>query len=201
MKDRKLRQNEGGPTRRCLDCGQMMVGGRKTYHYKECGLSTVRLADVLVFSCVCGAEVPEIQGIRQLHHVIALELIQKETALSPEEIRFLRRTAGFSQVELAQIMGVDKTRPSKWEAGTPLSRESDRLLRSCCMWGMVAFHTDADKGLSKILSAADLVRKVDIVKILKRIVKGKPRPKPVLVESSASAGWVIPSPESELSVH
>src|SRR5207249_3786388 len=79
----------------------------------------------------CGAKVPEIPAIDQLHQFIAIDILRKKSLLSGEEIRFLRKMAGLMQSDLAEIMGVHATRPSKWETdGEPIGKENDRVLRS-----------------------------------------------------------------------
>src|SRR5205823_2357762 len=76
-------------TRPCHECGGTLVGKRQVYDYVECGLTSVRLTDVLVFECRCGVRVPEIPAIAELHFLIALDLLRKQSLLSGEEIRFL----------------------------------------------------------------------------------------------------------------
>lgn len=124
--------------RRCYDCNGTMEGRRENYRYTECGLESVTLLDILVFHCKCGAIVPEISAVEMLHEAIAIDLLRKDTFLSGEEIRFLRKTAGYSATKLAAIMGVTKEAVSRWENDKqPIGKESDRLVRWVCFDGIM----------------------------------------------------------------
>lgn len=158
-------------TRRCLDCSRQMRGREQAYHYTECGLSSVKLLNIVVFECECGARVPVIPSIRGLHFMIALKLLRKRSLLAGEEIRFLRKMGGMSQGELAKIMGVDKTRPSKWEsAGGSIGGESDRFLRSICFLKMLkqVMGKESDETVDGI-AESDQLKSVDLEDILKSI--------------------------------
>jgi transcriptional regulator with XRE-family HTH domain len=160
--------------RKCVDCGATMKGSRQTYRYSECGLKSVHLSNVLVFDCEeCGAKVPEIPAIDQLHQFIAIDILRKKSLLSGEEIRFLRKMAGLMQSDLAEIMGVHATRPSKWETdGEPIGKENDRVLRSCCLFGMIQQSLTVDDPVKVTRSSAAIIRNMDVREIFKQI-KGK----------------------------
>ena len=155
----------------CPDCGKPMQGTRQSYHYKECGLSSVRLLNTPVFHCACGFRSPEIKGIVQLHSLIAYVILTKPTLLSGEEIRFLRRVAGLSQAELAEIVGCAKTRLSKWEnERPPIGKESDRVLRTFCLMGMFQhLFAEKDRAGMRELSLNKAIRQLDVCKLLKSI--------------------------------
>jgi DNA-binding transcriptional regulator YiaG len=169
------------PTRRCLDCGSLMRGRKQAYHYTECGLSSVKLADVLVFECECGARVPIITAIEALHFRIAVTLLRKQSLLAGEEIRFLRKMGGMSQADLARIMGYDKTRPSKWESGgSPISGESDRLLRSICFIKMLkqVIGLEAMEAVDRFAESEE-IKSIDLESILKVIDEAHSAPEPI----------------------
>src|SRR5581483_2714880 len=93
--------------RKCYECGGVMIGRPESYKYTECGLDSVYLSNVCVFRCTnqkCAAIVPEIPAIGVLHREIARNLVMKETLLSGEEIRFLRKMAGLSSIELSNLL-------------------------------------------------------------------------------------------------
>src|SRR4051812_5661564 len=95
--------------RKCYECGGKMEGHVGNYKYTECGLDSVNLVNVLVFNCSnhqCGAIAAEIPAMSELHRAIMFQVIQKETLLSGEEIRFLRKMAGLSGVELSELLGL-----------------------------------------------------------------------------------------------
>lgn len=118
-------------TKKCFDCGGTMQGRRENYNYTESGLRSLVLMNVVVFHCAkCGAIVPEIPAVEKLHRAVALDLLTKNTLLSPEEIRFVRKVSGYTATQLAAVMGVNKVSVSRWEGGArPIGKESDRLLR------------------------------------------------------------------------
>jgi DNA-binding transcriptional regulator YiaG len=169
-----------------------MIGNHQSYNYVECGLSSVELLNVLVYDCAsCGARVPEIPAIEILHTFIAIDLLQKDSLLSGEEIRFLRKISGLNQAELAEILGVTKTRPSKWESGgEDIGKETDRVLRSCCFFGMVQQLLNTDDPVSTTLSAAKLIRELDVRDVFKKIAAKMQGPKPVTVQSTGD----VPEP-------
>jgi len=183
-------------TRRCHECGEMMQGTRQKYDYVECGLSSVSLTNVLVFECTCGLKVPEIPAIAGLHFMIALDLLKKPSLLSGEEIRFLRKMAGLSQSELAEILGVTPTRPSKWEA-TSASKEGDRLLRTVFFLGMLQHIVKGkDPAKMKSLATQKFIQELDIRELLKSIDDKVQGPKAVKVENDPTATgddvWFLP---------
>jgi len=156
--------------RKCVDCGTSVVGVHKTYHYTECGLSDIKLDDILVFECRCGSVMPEIPAIESLHHALALAILQKKSLLSSEEVRFLRKMARLTQAQLAEIMGVHKTRPSKWESGEePIGKENDRVLRSCGLFGMLQQAVNSDDPVEATRAATSMIRSLDVAKIFKEL--------------------------------
>src|SRR5205809_6761575 len=98
-------------TARCYraGCGGTMEGRKGEYRYRESGLNSVVLKDILVFHCTkCNAVVPEIPAAGVLHRVIALRLLWKKTLLTGGELRFLRKLIGYSVTEFGKIMGSPK---------------------------------------------------------------------------------------------
>jgi putative zinc finger/helix-turn-helix YgiT family protein len=123
----------------CYDCGSTMQGTRTYYRYTECGLDSVTLENIFVFRCgKCGAIVPEIPAIGELHHVIVLMLIKKDKLLSPQEIKFLRKMAGLNGRELSATLGASASTISRWENGSrKISKKADAALRLVCFAGML----------------------------------------------------------------
>jgi transcriptional regulator with XRE-family HTH domain len=173
-----------------------MYGTRQNYDYVECGLSSVHLTNVLVYECECGSRVPEIPAITGLHFMIALDLLRKSSLLSGEEIKFLRKMAGLSQSEMAEIMGVTPTRPCKWEA-TSASKEGDRLLRTIFLLGMIQHIAKGkDPARMKSLATENFIRELDVRELLKSIDDKLEGPKAVKVENDPAAVgddvWFLP---------
>src|SRR4051794_32922548 len=99
--------------RKCYDCGGTMSGTTTYYRYTECGLDSVTLENIIVYRCKCGAIVPEIPAIGELHRLIVLRVIQKGSLLSGQEILFLKKMAGLNSKELAQSLGASPSTISR----------------------------------------------------------------------------------------
>ena len=165
------RQKEQTLTRRCYEagCGKLMTGKRENYQYQEAGLKSVVLLNIVVYHCECGAIVPEIPYAGILHHCIAMSILQKKALLSGEEIRFVRKDAGFSASELARVMGVDKVSVSRWEnEKKKIGKDSDRLIRTVCfarmMERLVDIDVDArnDSYVLQLARMARMIKKTDL---------------------------------------
>jgi len=108
--------------------------------------------------------VPEIPYAGILHHCIAMSILQKKALLSGEEIRFVRKDAGFSASELARVMGVDKVSVSRWEnEKKKIGKDSDRLIRTVCFARMMERLVDIDvdaRNDSYVLQLARMARMI-----------------------------------------
>jgi len=173
-----------GATRKCYDCGGVMRSRRSNYRYAECGLSTVNLVNITVYECSCGAIVPEIPHVSDLHRKIVFTLINKPTLLTGEEIKFLRKMADLSGVQLANLLGTHKTNLSKWENGSRrITKKTDCALRLLCFTGMLQQllkdqHEVPKDLVPKVAEAVRQLSEVDIKEILQRVqdvVKGPMR--------------------------
>jgi len=102
------------------------------YAYTLAGLPNVRLAGIRVRRCrKCGAEMPEIPRIQDLHRVIANLIVKKPGLLTGPEIRYLRKQAGFAAKQFAALIAIDPSTLSRVEAGKQkLSKAPDRLARA-----------------------------------------------------------------------
>jgi putative zinc finger/helix-turn-helix YgiT family protein len=125
---------------KCERCKTAMVGRRTTldapYEYSISGLKDVFLYGIRAWRCVqCGAEVPEIPRIAELHQVMASALAQKPGELSGDELRFLRKSAGFPAAKFAMLLGISPEHLSRVENGhhDALGRAADRLARALIM--------------------------------------------------------------------
>jgi len=131
-------KDKGLIARRCAECGKQMVGMRENYNYTESGLRSVVLKHILVFHCECGAIAARIPAMAMLHRAIALSLITKDSLLSGEEVRFLRKMTGLTGVEMANTLGVHKATVSKWEMDKRnITKKSDASLRLLCFAGIL----------------------------------------------------------------
>ena len=122
---------------KCGLCGEVMVTKKTTmaepYRYQMSGLDNVFLAGIDVRQCgKCGARVPVIPKIEQLHEAIAKYLVFKKEMLSGKEIRFLRKNAGLAANQFAALLGLDPSHLSRVENGKTgnLGAATDKLARA-----------------------------------------------------------------------
>jgi putative zinc finger/helix-turn-helix YgiT family protein len=116
----------------CGECGEPMTVSLENHRYDECGLHNVVLGDIEVRRCTaCGEEEFVIPAIEQLHRFLAEQLISKRSRLAAEEIRFLRKSLGWSGADFARYMGVDRATVCRWEKDkeSQMAATADRLLR------------------------------------------------------------------------
>lgn len=155
---------------KCPSCGKEMRAAQRDYHYEEAGLKNVVLRDTTVYKCGCGEMLPELPQIGRLHQRIAEDLIGKQSPLTGEEFRFLRKAMGTSAKELARLLGVTAVTVSRWENNKEkVGAQSDRLLR--CLY------LTRSKGL-----AASKVGKM-LEEVMCGIVGRKPKAEPILISS------------------
>ena len=118
---------------KCPRCGGVARTRREpAYRYAESGLSNVVLINAVTTTrcSKCGEVYAGVRAIERLHTAIATALIRKKGRLAPEEIRFLRKSLGWSGVDFARRMGTTTKTVSRWESGKlPMGPQADRLLR------------------------------------------------------------------------
>jgi putative zinc finger/helix-turn-helix YgiT family protein len=115
----------------CMECGAAMKAERpRPVPYTAGGLPHVILRGAELRICKNGHQETTIPRIAQLHRVIANVLVRKTGPLAPEEIRFLRRHLGYSQIDFSKRMGVAPESISRWESGSvSMAATAERLLR------------------------------------------------------------------------
>ena len=102
---------------KCPECRESELRSRRENHrYDESGLSGVVLEDIEVRRCPkCAAQFVSIPRMAQLHRAIALALIRKQERLTPAEIRYLRKSLGWSQKDFAKQLHVAPETANRWE--------------------------------------------------------------------------------------
>ena len=104
---------------------------KQDYHYTECGLDNVVIADA-DFDIVDddGEKIIQIPAVGMLHKAIAEGLINQSGALSGAEIRFLLTEMGMTQAELAKLLHRDTQSVGRWERDEcPIEPTQDMTLR------------------------------------------------------------------------
>lgn len=116
---------------KCTECGTAMKTRRENYRYDECGLKFVTLVGLEVSRCPkCTNYEISIPRIEGLHRLMARVLIDKVTRFTGDEVRFLRKSLGWSGSDFAKHMGVAGETVSRWENdAVPIGPQADRLLR------------------------------------------------------------------------
>ena len=156
---------------KCPSCGKAMRAAKKDYRYEEAGLRNVVLKDATVHECDCGERLPQLPQIHRLHQRIAEDLVAKQSPLTGEEFRFLRKAMGMSARELARLLGVTTVTISRWENNKEkVGAQSDRLLR--CLY----------LTRSKGLTAAKVSKMLE--EVMCGIVERKPKAEPIFISSS-----------------
>lgn len=189
-----------GKTRKCYDCGKQVEGRVENYKYTECGLQSITLCGVMVFHCECGAIVPEILAISDLHRLIFLRLLAKNGRLLGEEIRFLRKMAGLSATDLSRMIGANKVSMSNWETDKKVPSEAyDRFIRTVCFLELVKQDVHSTEGpeAAASLSKVDL-KEFDISSVLRDIKSGEAGPERVTVNPSDLSRFGPPTNTPEL---
>jgi transcriptional regulator with XRE-family HTH domain len=119
------------------ECGKPMTVRTATaenpYVYSLSGMKDVVLVGIQVLSCPgCRAEGARIPRIGQLHRVIVKSLIEQPEPLRGDQVRFLRKNAGFPAQKFAALLKIDPSYLSRVETGKlpNLGASTDRLARA-----------------------------------------------------------------------
>lgn len=101
------------------------------YEYKECGLQGIFLHNGFEAIERDGEQYVAVFDTDALHHAIGLSIVQNRKELSPEEVRFLRKSMDLTQSELGRWMGQSSQQIARWEKGqSDIPGPADRLLRA-----------------------------------------------------------------------
>lgn len=118
----------------CFACGSEMTTAVENHAYVEAGLPAVTLLAVEIRRCPCGESELVLPALESIHRQIMQALVAKAGRLAAEEMRFLRKFAGYSGVDMARRVGVAPETLSRWENGAQdVGVGSDRLLRVVVM--------------------------------------------------------------------
>ena len=178
-------------SKKCYNCRGVMVGTRTYYRYTECGLDSVTLENIFVYRCAqCGVIVTEIPASGELHRVLVMAIISKLSLLSAQEIRFLRKMAGFSSKELAATLGASASTVSRWENGSRnISKKADAGLRLICFAGMLQDTLRDREILPGVAEAAKKLSEVNIREILAKVANRAGASVPVTIDPHDLAGF------------
>ena len=120
---------------KCFDCrsSELITESIANYRYDECGLPNIILKNITQRRCPnCGSTFVSIPGMKGLHRSIATALISKNSKLAPAEIRFLRKSLGWSAADFARKFHTSAPVISRWESermSVSMSTANELLLR------------------------------------------------------------------------
>ena len=100
------------------------------YRYTECGLDNVFIKGIEPKIDDHGEEVHWIPNVNGLHKTIAYGIVEGDTGMSGQELRFLRTEMGLTQAELAKHVHCDAQTIARWEKGqTPIQAAAEVIIR------------------------------------------------------------------------
>jgi DNA-binding transcriptional regulator YiaG len=100
------------------------------YHYSECGLSNVWLANGFEKIETPYGEAVRIDRVEDLHKAIARDLVRDRPHLTGAEFRFLRTQLDLSQKRLAEYFGYEPQSVALWEKRGKIPRWADHFIRA-----------------------------------------------------------------------
>lgn len=108
----------GEPDVNCADGnveGPRVVKKNDLFHYTQCGLDNVWLANGYHSEDTDYGEGFRIDHADELHQIIAMSIVNDKRPLRGQEVRFLRVAMNLSQEGLAKALGVDRATVLRWE--------------------------------------------------------------------------------------
>ncbi|WP_263380733.1 helix-turn-helix domain-containing protein [Granulicella paludicola] len=103
---------------------------QKPYHYPGAGLPNVYLVGV---ECTADADTGEesvgIPCLPELLNALAVAVVTKDSTLTGDELRFLRKRLGRSSKDFAAMVGLTSEQYSRIENGAVLTAPNDKLIR------------------------------------------------------------------------
>ncbi len=101
------------------------------YHYSECGLGYVYLANGYELHDTNYGGGVSIMHADQLHEAIGCFIVRNLPKLTGKEVRFLRAEMDMSQFKLSKLLGVTEDQVSRWERDkSGIGATADRLIRT-----------------------------------------------------------------------
>ena len=99
------------------------------YHYTECGLVNVWLANGYNEKQTAYGKAVSIDDANGLHAVLAIEVTKKQGRITGKELRFLRVLMEMSQASMARMLGGTEQSVSLWERTGKVPRNADAMAR------------------------------------------------------------------------
>lgn len=97
------------------------------YHYTQCGLDNVWLANGYSVSKDGHVRINDMLG---LHNVIGMALVNKGSILGAKEVRYIRHHMDLSQTTFGARLGVTYQSVMGWEKGETLTESMDKFIKT-----------------------------------------------------------------------
>lgn len=118
---------------------------KKPFPYTGCGLQGIFLLNGYATRRHEGESYVSVTDVDGLHKAIGRHLVMHRKVLAPEEVRFLRKTLGLTQAELAAKLGNTVQSVARWEkAQCDMPATADKLLRAIYLAENVSDESDLD---------------------------------------------------------
>ncbi len=99
------------------------------YHYKESGLPYVYLVNGFQEVNTPNGKGIAIADVEGLHLAIAYAAVTERKHLTGPEVRFIRKVMDLTQVQLADLLGVEDQTVRLWEKRARVPKTADRAIR------------------------------------------------------------------------
>jgi DNA-binding transcriptional regulator YiaG len=124
-------------------------------HYTACGLDDVYLLNGFVRHSTPYGEGVSISHLDALHDAIALYLVTTRKALSPKEIRFLRKHMDMTQDDLGEQIGVTGQTVARYEKGeSEIQGPADLAIRMVYVLHRCPSPAEAGRTMRRAVDAA-----------------------------------------------
>ncbi|MBB2842654.1 UNVERIFIED_ORG: DNA-binding transcriptional regulator YiaG [Rhizobium etli] len=135
------------------------------HHYTESGLKNVVISGIPVEVDDDGDEVITIPAVNELHHMIALGIINHPKGISGDELRFLRTEMGLTQAELSALVHRDKQSIGRWERGeVEIDSSAEALIRRMAIEKL---RLPADVGIDELSRRSVPTAEAQLIEIAK----------------------------------
>jgi DNA-binding transcriptional regulator YiaG len=136
------------------------------YHYTQCGLDNVWLENGYSSKTTRYGKAVSVQDVEGLHKLLACKLVEKTSALTGKEFRFVRVQLRLTQEGLAKLMDVTEGAVSLWERKDVVPRANDQLIRLMTLGQLdgnarVRDAIERVQTVQKLVSQKYLVRELD----------------------------------------
>lgn len=157
-----------------------------SYNYRESGLSNLYLSGIEIIECKqCGFECPILPNVLDLYVKIAEAVVLKPTTLNGEEVRFLRKQAGYSGKAWATLLDIEPTVLSQWENNKKtIGSQSDRLIR--LTYVRLLEERGEEFSHQRIMDRFAVIRKREVT-AQEKLIRGSKYPYPIGYQMSTSS--------------